>query len=69
MGVTEQLKPCPFCGGDDVRLQQNGYTKLPDGSRKPTWWEVACMDCDFVGPGDDREKVIEHWNRRAEEPQ
>lgn len=58
------LMACPFCG-DKARVQQNGYK--PD--RTPTWWEIACGKCDFVGPAFDmKEEAIAAWNTRTTLP-
>jgi Lar family restriction alleviation protein len=60
-----ELLNCPFCGGKEVRIQQNG--RRPD--KTWAWWEVACDDCDFVGPAaDTRNDALTHWNRRAPVP-
>lgn len=58
--TSEALKPCPFCGGKEVRVQQNG---LP----RNRFWECVCDDCDFCGPAvDTKDEAVEHWNRRAQ---
>ncbi len=50
----EHLRPCPFCGGDNVEDDADG---------KRFW--VSCVDCDMPGPmrrnGRD---AISAWNRR-----
>ena len=59
--LAARLAPCPFCG-DAARTQQNGW--MPD--RRPTWWEVACDNCDFAGPGFDTEvEAVTAWNTRS----
>lgn len=63
MSEFPEMLACPFCGGINVRVQQNGWK--PD--RTPTWWEAVCDDCDFCGPGvDTREECMAHWNHRAD---
>lgn len=61
----DKLKPCPFCGGE-VYIENIGDAKE----------EVWMIECDFCGgsacfseDGGDmpKEKVVEHWNRRAGE--
>lgn len=65
--MHEKLKPCPFCGSENVELRAGA---LFNGA-------VHCNDCtaDVVFDavrltlsGDDnwRDAVIEGWNRRAE---
>lgn len=54
-----KLKPCPFCGSDDVATSVGG-----DG------WAVICKDCWAIGPECSEaspwgeEKCAEYWNRR-----
>ena len=60
MGVTEQLKPCPFCGGTDLYW--------PHGT------DPAIIECGGFGCGarsgvpDEQTEAaaIAAWNRRAE---
>ena len=54
--MTEELKPCPFCGGDDVEaLDMEGKHY------------VVCYDCALEGPfHDSRASVVEACNRRAD---
>ena len=63
--MTEYLKPCPFCGGNNVNLKRYNI-KYND------WWYVSCDDCEIaLDPlyfnGQMKEKAIERWNRRAKE--
>lgn len=53
--MTEELKPCPFCGSDDVEaLDMEGKHY------------VACYDCALEGPfHDSRAEAVAAWNRRA----
>lgn len=63
------LKPCPFCGGTDLRLET--YSIQPDD-----YWggSVRCNDCDAEGgrpecwhdEHDVADEVRAAWNRRAE---
>jgi Lar family restriction alleviation protein len=49
-----ELKPCPFCGWDDLAI-------LPDDAKK----FVYCCKCDTCGPScETRRESIEAWNRR-----
>lgn len=51
-----EIKPCPFCEGDDVQIDNI--------MRADPWW-VACkgMNCRCYGPnGNTREEAIKKWN-------
>lgn len=54
-----ELKPCPFCGSDDVILASCGYLK-----------HVYCLHCHAQGPsvgiGVQDGNAIRSWNRVAE---
>ena len=60
--MNEQLKPCPFCGGE-AYLEDNEIDYL-----------VVCSRCNtaVIPPGEEpgatatREEAIKAWNRRAE---
>ena len=53
--MTDALKPCPFCGSDDVEaLDMEGKHY------------VVCYDCALEGPlHESRAAVVAAWNRRA----
>ena len=52
--MSEELKPCPFCGGKNMRIWN---TSRP--------W-VSCDDClANTAYGETKEEAIEQWNRRA----
>lgn len=52
--TNEELKPCPFCGGKDIRIWD---TSTP--------W-VQCWDClASTACGNTLEEAIKYWNRRA----
>ena len=55
--MSQELKPCPFCGSDTV-----DYLKL-----SPTCWTVACGPCETEGPAaSTSEEAAETWNKRAQ---
>jgi Lar family restriction alleviation protein len=58
--MTEQLKPCPFCGRENVRIKDE--TKY-DG----TWviWHYCEDDAYFVYKANTKEDAIDKWNSRA----
>lgn len=58
--MTQELKPCPFCGGEAHVLAQH----WDDGSH--VWW-VECAACGAEGMRcDDGQHAIDAWNTRAE---
>lgn len=55
-----ELRPCPFCGGDNVQFIEY----------KPGYGTVGCGDCCFELPSGDWEtlpkaEAVKKWNRRA----
>jgi len=57
--MNEKLKPCPYCGSDDVHLEEMGYPH-----------HVYCSNCSarITGQGYEEEgeaDAIRRWNRRA----
>jgi Lar family restriction alleviation protein len=50
----EELKPCPFCGSEDIELFENN--------------DIECIGCGVVMPYicvDDDIDAVDAWNRRA----
>ncbi len=65
--MTENIKPCPFCG-ELPGISQDEYT-YKDG----IFWTVECMsgDCRVYVKTDNldtKEKAIEAWNVRISSP-
>lgn len=55
--MTEQLLPCPFCGGK------------ADFSETNAWW-VTCNECNAETDADmSPEGAAEYWNKRTPSPQ
>lgn len=54
--MNEELKPCPFCGGD----AEFDYTEAEDDGMG----RCECMSCG-VGYFDDRDSAIKQWNKRG----
>lgn len=51
-GLVMNLRPCPFCGSDDVTV--SWYLRC-----------IICLDCDTRGPADESMKIaVEKWNSR-----
>ena len=72
-----QLKPCPFCGSDKVRLMYWDF--WPDGNKsRKVAKGVFCINCEcevlfftkgtnigFLNNKDSEEKITEQWNKRT----
>ena len=59
--MSEELKPCPFCGGE--------ATTTKKGPIRNQWWEVVCVsgECDTASiTGDTEKAAIAAWNTRAD---
>lgn len=69
-----ELKPCPFCGGEP-EIDWGYYDKDGDWIAEDWCW-IKCMECGVVlcveiydieedGKEDVKSKTIERWNKRA----
>lgn len=56
--MSEELKPCPFCGADpDISVQED--------DTEDTYYVVACTNCNMAHSSSDDENVaIRNWNDR-----
>ena len=59
-----ELKPCPFCGSDNVHLAF--YHSKENGSKAV----VECRDC-YCSSGyyNDLHEAVEQWNKRTSAPE
>lgn len=68
MNSVDELKPCPFCGGEaevfDYNIACEIYEDDEDGFIAP--YTVQCKrQCCFLGKDyETKEEAIEVWNRR-----
>ena len=61
-GMSEELKPCPFCGGYPELLE------LPDLD-KSSGWTIRCCDIDdFAYESLSPDECAQKWNTRADLP-
>ena len=55
----QELKPCPWCGGNDLGTTDDEYGIFG----------VVCWSCQAQGPGkQSSDDADEAWNRRAPDP-
>ena len=76
--MGNELKPCPFCGGDklfvgtiaEVEMQDEDHPDFDNNSR---YYTVVCdyteggCGASCGGSNETEEEAIEAWNRRANE--
>jgi len=58
--TKEELKPCPFCGGNDLSLMAGNVTGK--------YHKILCYDCNAVIASSTRQ-AWQAWNTRAYEPE
>ena len=58
--MSDALKPCPFCGGNDRLIEYHN----PKTVLHP-WYRIECEYCGAKGPGSDRGDHVQEWNTRA----
>ena len=65
--MMSELKPCPFCGGDDIK---NISIAAPRDMRHTyTMWQILCFSCKASGPESTVSNIaVAYWNaaERAE---
>jgi Lar family restriction alleviation protein len=70
--MTDELKPCPFCGGAPrlLRLVET-YPAVGDkpAGEYDAWFNVTCDNCGIEQGDEYRSSAITAWNRRASLPQ
>uniref|UniRef100_UPI00402A93A8 Lar family restriction alleviation protein n=1 Tax=[Ruminococcus] torques TaxID=33039 RepID=UPI00402A93A8 len=72
--IIIELKPCPFCGSEKVKLMSNEtedrtpYCVTNEDGLDATYSYIHCYECDmdFMPDSDIARNVLEAWNRRSE---
>ena len=70
MKISEDLKPCPFCGSTKLFISEEDYDGGVPALDGTTYFSVWCSKCSALvaSSNDDTEqKAIEHWNTRKGE--
>ena len=65
---VEDVKPCPFCGGTKIVVQELDDDSGVPASIDSTYFSVWCSSCSAtIASFDDtsEQKAIEHWNTRV----
>ncbi len=57
--MSEELKSCPFCGGNDI------HVAVPNDIGDS--YDIYCIDCGANVSASGREEVLTTWNTRASE--
>lgn len=56
-----ELKPCPFCGSEDVEI--GDYNSNPPHAWK---WKAGCSDCGiWTDYFETKEEALNSWNARV----
>jgi hypothetical protein len=70
--MTQELKPCPFCGAEAVLTDHEPHDHSPAlvaltgvPAKHPGSWTVECVACSCGMIHGAREEAIAAWNRRA----
>ena len=62
--MSEELKPCPFCGSEEAQHMNDGLSTNPEHKARFFW--VECMKCECVGIKTSSKKLAaERWNTRS----
>ena len=63
-----ELKPCPFCGSDDLVMSGREEYAFMTGKRME-FYRVKCDTCGAMVDNDfgDTDEAIEAWNRRFDD--
>ena len=62
-----KMKPCPFCGHDDITVEgeEKNFIYKDGTPMRGMWYDAQCEYCGcYLGPAPSREMLIENWNVR-----
>ncbi len=65
-----ELKSCPFCGGNDIKIgkhivSKQMYRTTPEWSPTGEIWSMCCCLCGATFPNRyKKELLVKAWNRR-----
>jgi len=62
---NEELKPCPFCGYEKIRIYESDYGEYQ--IFHPITSTFSCPLDGWQNRYDDRNRLIMEWNRRVKE--
>lgn len=66
-----KLKPCPFCGGEDIEISKTWFSSSVPGTNVeatiPDRVGVFCMSCGigYYNKDSTMQYIIDEWNKRA----
>lgn len=62
--MDKDLKPCPFCGCDEIEIEMR---QMPWGAadRSIDWWFLRCGGCIAGSDYPTKDGLIKNWNTRA----
>ena len=61
--MSAELKPCPYCGGTDIKIDRHIESRSPTGEL----FTMCCYDCGATFPGRyRRELLVNAWNKRVD---
>lgn len=64
--MTNELKPCPFCGGEAEYFELSWTTTAFGGHKYAVpFWQIRCKDCRAtLGDFETKQDAIKAWNTR-----
>lgn len=63
--MSDELKPCPFCGGEATFAAHATAEEMDYGIICRTMAVIGCDACEFCMSGETDEEAVAAWNARA----